>query len=63
MTGLPGVTVLDAPGSGDDAIVRAVQDARAWEDVLVVTADRALRERVAEHGAQVTGPTWLLGQL
>ncbi|GIH75179.1 NUDIX hydrolase [Planobispora longispora] len=63
VTGLPGVTVLDAPGSGDDAIVRAVQDARAWEDVLVVTADRALRERVAEHGAQVTGPTWLLGQL
>ncbi|MBG0827092.1 NUDIX hydrolase [Planomonospora sp. ID67723] len=60
---VPGVTVLPAPGSGDDTIVRAVRNAPAWEQVLVVTADRALRERVAEHGAEVTGPRWLLAQL
>ncbi|GIN01131.1 NUDIX hydrolase [Planomonospora venezuelensis] len=60
---LPGVTVMAAPGSGDDTIVRAVQDAPSWEDVLVVTADRALRERVTERGAEVTGPRWLLAQL
>ncbi|GIH93871.1 NUDIX domain-containing protein [Planobispora siamensis] len=60
---LPGVTLLKAPSSGDDAIVRAVRDTRPWEHVLVVTADRALRERVTGHGADVAGPGWLLAQL
>ncbi|MFC4063020.1 NUDIX domain-containing protein [Planomonospora corallina] len=59
----PGVTVVAAPGSGDDAIVRAVEETAAWEHVLVVTADRALRERVTALGAEVTGPRWLLSQL
>ncbi|GAA4599158.1 NUDIX domain-containing protein [Planotetraspora phitsanulokensis] len=58
-----GVDVVLAPGSGDDAIVEVVREARTWEKVLVVTADRGLRERVAELGALVTGPRWLLGQL
>ncbi|GAA3514527.1 8-oxo-dGTP pyrophosphatase MutT (NUDIX family) [Streptosporangium album] len=60
---LPGTSVIAAPGSGDDAIVQAVQDIPSWERVLVVTADRGLRERVTALGAQVTGPRWLLSQL
>ncbi|GIH73513.1 NUDIX hydrolase [Sphaerimonospora thailandensis] len=56
-------TVIRAPGSGDDAIVDAVRGRRPWEKVLVVTADRELRQRVASLGALVTGPRWLLGQL
>ncbi|WP_326646356.1 NUDIX domain-containing protein [Streptosporangium sp. NBC_01755] len=59
----PGVSVITAQGSGDDAIVQAVRDALPWERVLVVTADRGLRERVTERGAEVTGPRWLLSQL
>ncbi|MFI9760117.1 NTP pyrophosphohydrolase [Streptomyces sp. NPDC051963] len=52
---VPGVRVEDAPGSGDDHIVALV--ARAGErDCLVVTADRELRRRVTELGAEVTGP-------
>jgi 8-oxo-dGTP pyrophosphatase MutT (NUDIX family) len=60
------VTVIPAPGSGDDAIVdtvREIRKTRPWERVLVVTADRELRRRVKELGAEVTGPRWLLGQL
>ena len=60
---LPGVSVIAASGSGDDAIVAAVRDALPWEHVLVVTADRGLRERVTSLGATVTGPKWLLSQL
>ncbi len=58
-----GVSVVAAPGSGDDAVVQAVRDARPWERTLVVTTDRGLRERVTELGAEVTGPRWLLSQL
>ncbi|MDH2425712.1 NUDIX domain-containing protein [Sphaerisporangium sp. TRM90804] len=60
------VTAVDAPGNGDDAIVETVREIRTtrpWERVLVVTADRELRRRVRELGAEVTGPSWLLGQL
>ncbi|MCW2876787.1 MAG: hypothetical protein JWQ95_887 [Sphaerisporangium sp.] len=60
------VAVVDAPGSGDDAIVetvREIRQTRPWERVLVVTADRELRRRVKELGAEVAGPGWLLGQL
>ncbi|MEV7012166.1 NUDIX hydrolase [Streptosporangium sp. NPDC051022] len=60
---ISGVSVVAAPGSGDDAIVRAVREAAPWEHVLVVTADRGLRGRVTELGAEVTGPRWLLSQL
>jgi ADP-ribose pyrophosphatase YjhB (NUDIX family) len=59
----PIISVIPAPGSGDDAIVEAVRGAKLWEKVLVVTADRGLRERVTALGASVTGPRWLLDQL
>jgi hypothetical protein len=56
---VPGVRVEDAPGSGDDHIVSLAATAGA-RPCLVVTADRALRHRVQEHGAQVTGPRTVL---
>jgi 8-oxo-dGTP pyrophosphatase MutT (NUDIX family) len=59
----PGLILISAPGSGDDAIVAAVHDVPAWERVVVVTADRELRRRVTALGARVTGPKWLLAQL
>ncbi|MFI7690705.1 NUDIX domain-containing protein [Nonomuraea sp. NPDC049655] len=60
---IPGLQVVAATGSGDDAIVDVVARAKPWERVLVVTADRGLRERVAELGAEIEGPRWLLSQL
>ncbi|MBN6050324.1 NUDIX domain-containing protein [Nonomuraea sp. RK-328] len=60
---VPGVQVVAATGSGDDAIVEVVRRARPWERVLVVTADRGLKERVTELGATTVGPRWLLSQL
>lgn len=53
---VPGVRVEPAPGSGDDRMVELVAEAGDGRDVLVVTADRELRCRVAELGADVTGP-------
>ncbi|GGO92146.1 hypothetical protein GCM10012280_41650 [Wenjunlia tyrosinilytica] len=53
------VPVTAAPGSGDDTIVDLVARARAEapeRPVLVVTADRELRERVRKLGAEVAGP-------
>ncbi|WP_433220713.1 NUDIX domain-containing protein [Microtetraspora malaysiensis] len=58
-----GVSIVEASGSGDDAIVALVRDAKRWEKVLVVTADRELRSRVEALGASFTGPRWLLNQL
>ncbi|MDG9717905.1 NTP pyrophosphohydrolase [Streptomyces sp. DH24] len=52
---VPGVRVEDAPGSGDDHMVALVA-AAGERPVLVVTADRELRRRVGESGAEVTGP-------
>ena len=49
------VTVSDAPGSGDDAIVALVAG-QAHRNTLVITADRALRDRVHALGAHTTGP-------
>jgi hypothetical protein len=58
------VRVVAAPGSGDDAIVGVVAEAVAVEvvreSVLVVTADRELRQRCEELNASVVGPGWLL---
>ncbi|WP_436500527.1 NUDIX domain-containing protein [Actinokineospora sp. HUAS TT18] len=62
VSSVPGVTVVDAPGSGDDTIVEMAAG-RLDVPCLVVTADRELRERCAEVGAQVKGPKWLLDQL
>lgn len=52
---VPGVRVEAAAGSGDDRIVELVAAARP-RPCLVVTADRELRRRVTELGAEVTGP-------
>jgi hypothetical protein len=57
---VPGVRVESAPGSGDDHIVDLVAGA-ADRPRLVVTADRELRRRVTELGAEVTGPRAVRG--
>ncbi|MFF3848778.1 NTP pyrophosphohydrolase [Streptomyces sp. NPDC002328] len=57
---VPGVRVESAPGSGDDHIVALVA-AAADRPRLVVTADRELRRRVTDLGAEVTGPRTVHG--
>ncbi|MCK8435070.1 NYN domain-containing protein [Streptomyces sp. D2-8] len=52
---VPGVRVSSAPDSGDDHIVEVVASA-GERSVLVITADRELRRRVGELGAEVAGP-------
>ncbi|MFI1203105.1 NTP pyrophosphohydrolase [Streptomyces sp. NPDC020883] len=61
VTSVPGVRVVSAYGSGDDAIVELVAHEGAGRDCLVVTADRGLRERVQALGARVTGPRAVWG--
>lgn len=56
---VPGVRVVAADRSADDAIVQLCRENRGVETV-VVTADRALRERVRELGARVVGPSALV---
>jgi hypothetical protein len=53
-----GVTVLHAPGSGDDALIDVVERTPD-EEVTLVTADRELRRRAEALGAAVVGPRWL----
>ncbi len=55
------VRVVQARGSGDDAIVDVVRDLSGHR--VVVTADRELRERCVAAGATILGPGWLLGLL
>jgi hypothetical protein len=55
-----GVEVVHAPGEGDDMIAAITE---ANRDVVVVTADRGLAERVRAANAEVVGPSWLLDQL
>jgi 8-oxo-dGTP diphosphatase len=57
----PHVRVVQASGSGDDAIVSVVRELGG--DCFVVTADRQLRDRCAAEGAKILGPGWLLGLL
>ncbi len=66
---VPGVDVVRAPGSGDDAVV---QLARTEPDCVVVTADRGLRARLpagatapgpSAPGPSVVGPSALLARL
>lgn len=52
---VPGVRVESAPGSGDDRIVEVAAGA-GGRPCVVVTADRELRRRVGEVGAECTGP-------
>jgi hypothetical protein len=55
-----GVRLVRAPGSGDDALTAvAAELAEGDDDLLVVTADRGLRDRLPAT-ARVTGPGWLL---
>ncbi len=57
---------VHAPGSGDEAIVGAVIEQVDVDDgrsVTVVTADRALRDRIEAAGASSVSPAWLLDQL
>jgi hypothetical protein len=51
-----GVRVERADGSGDDKIVEIVRGSVATRRIVVVTADRGLRERVTALGAEVRGP-------
>ena len=55
------VRVVQASGSGDDAIVAVVRELPGRR--VVVTADRELRDRSVAAGATILGPGWLLGQL
>ncbi|MGY5885673.1 hypothetical protein [Modestobacter lacusdianchii] len=58
-----GLRVIRAPGSGDDALAATAADlADGDDDLLVVTADRGLRDRLPA-GAAVAGPGWLLQAL
>lgn len=51
------VLVVDAPGSGDDEIVRVVEEITGrGEEAVVVTADRGLKSRVHDLGAHTVGP-------
>jgi hypothetical protein len=56
-----GVTVLHAPGSGDDTLLAVT--AEAIGQVTLVSADRALCQQAEALGADVVGPTWLIDLL
>lgn len=53
---VPGVRVVAAPRSGDDTMVALVRAAPEPWHCTVVTADRGLRDRVRDAGADVIGP-------
>jgi uncharacterized protein YaiI (UPF0178 family) len=55
-----GVEIVHAPGEADHTIAAL---ARNLSEVVVVTADRELAERVRAANADVVGPSWLLDQL
>jgi hypothetical protein len=62
----PRLAVVRAEADGDTTIAALAADLTAGgsgDKVLVVTADRALRERVREAGATTTGPSTLLHAL
>ncbi|MCY1139550.1 hypothetical protein OWR29_16245 [Actinoplanes sp. Pm04-4] len=52
-----GISVVRASGSGDDAIADLVRVSAPTRRVVVITADRGLRDRVTAFGAEVRGPT------
>lgn len=53
-----GVKVVHAAGSGDDLLVELTTAAQPMP-VVLVSADRELRRRVAAAGATTIGPDWL----
>ncbi|MFP4511331.1 MAG: NTP pyrophosphohydrolase [Acidimicrobiales bacterium] len=59
-TDVDGLEVVHAPGEGDDTIVEVTG---SGEEATVVTADRALADRVRAVDAQVVGPRWLRSRL
>lgn len=62
--GAPGVEVVRAEASGDDAIVREARRlVAAGRTVTVVTSDRELGDRVTDAAATVRGTRWLLDLL
>lgn len=56
-----GVTVVHAPGQGDDTLVALAAESR--EPVVLVSADRGLADRVRRAGVDVVGPSWLWDRL
>lgn len=59
---VPGVDVVRAPADGDTTIVDVARSLTAvGADALVVSADRALRDRL--DAMSCTGPRWLLARL
>lgn len=59
---IDGVRVLHAAGSGDDVIAELAGTA-ASTPVVLVSADRELRRRVAAVGGSNVGPDWLYSRL
>jgi len=57
----PWVRVVAAPQDGDEEIARLAGSLPGRR--IVITADRELRRRCLDAGAEVTGPRWLLRQL
>jgi hypothetical protein len=55
-----GVEVVHAPRVGDDTIAVIASE---QHEVVVVTADRGLAERVRAADGDVVGPSWLLDRL
>jgi uncharacterized protein YaiI (UPF0178 family) len=55
-----GVAVVHSPGEADHTIAVIAETHR---EVVVVTADRELAERVRAANGKVVGPSWLLDQL
>lgn len=53
------VQMLDAPGSGDDAVVRLVTEQAPRRPCLVVTSDRQLQRRVDDAGGHILGASAL----
>jgi hypothetical protein len=56
-----GVEIVHAPRGGDDTLARLA--GAGGEDVILVSADRALGARVGHAGGKVVGPNWLLARL
>jgi rRNA-processing protein FCF1 len=56
-----GVEIVHAPGGGDDTLAALAE--AGPESVILVSADRALGERVRRAGGDVVGPNWLLARL
>jgi hypothetical protein len=56
-----GVSVVHAPASGDDMLIAVATEADG--PVILVSADRELRQRAEALGADVVGPGWLTNLL